>query len=895
MLDVGEPLQAVSLSNNQQYAAYACRTHIQTCKLSPTAITASQSYQIASESGTATFKMTDVAWNQYDIEKIAATATNGAIVVFNTSGKFRQSGNNEWDSGQAARAVSRVSWHHTDKYSLVSAHQDGNVMLWDTARQANCCMKIFNAHADACRDAKFSPHHPHILASIYENGNLAVWDRRFPNHYLCRIAAHSESGLAVAWNPSVEWLVATGSRDKTIKVWDLTGVEEGAEGAGTGTGCIQAVSRPIHVLHTASTVGRIAWRPSVSTTSGRHRHTQLAAISTAERGDISVWDIGMPNMPACLLRGHSDGCMGLAWLDTPLPVGPRSLIPENRRRTGSNATSIGGTRRRNSQDSQQEDGPTGNASLSGLYQHILSVGKDGKLLVQDVRNAHFPGQHMSKHVVAVSALGHCAYQRGQLHRGDPLGLVANSQTASAPGWFADDPSLFGIPLPSVDYPESTRSSVSVSKDPPSLTHSAEIDSIVEMPGHMKIGPAASESAASSIANITEKQFQTGVITVGMAYLDSYIKSPDALMGCGAEGGAFDPTVIKALAQGYIHSNKTLICPGQMPEAAPHISRVKPASVRISDDYLDGAVSPAKQLSSDDLYGQPHDFDVEDGLDGRVRCAVDACKWNSAVAGKMGLAGHAALWAAMMTLVPSVVAVVSRAKRLECPTRQNSSDLVEQKGSDASPRRQGSGMDSLGRNGRQDDTDYLSPSGSLWQLLFAEETMRDLLVELVDCGDCQHFVTCCEIFREIDGGDLLKRITANIGELRVREGYVAYLEMLNRLELFSCANAIIVKSKDAHISRLSQQGVIIRSACAICGKELNPENVASHSSSSWCQKCKRCTGLCVLCQQPVRGMFHWCPVCGHGGHISCTTAWFENNVFCPSGCGHKCVIKCIKKN
>ena len=37
-----------------------------------------------------------------------------------------------------------------------------------------------NAQAEACRDAQFNPFYAHILASIYENGNAVIWDRRMP-------------------------------------------------------------------------------------------------------------------------------------------------------------------------------------------------------------------------------------------------------------------------------------------------------------------------------------------------------------------------------------------------------------------------------------------------------------------------------------------------------------------------------------------------------------------------------------------------------------------------------------------------------------------------------------------------------------------------------------------
>lgn len=78
---------------------------------------------------------------------------------------------------------------------------------------------------------------------------------------------------------------------------------------------------------------------------------------------------------------------------------------------------------------------------------------------------------------------------------------------------------------------------------------------------------------------------------------------------------------------------------------------------------------------------------------------------------------------------------------------------------------------------------------------------------------------------------------------------------------------------------------MHTVCARCGKE-----VAEHGTHPWCAKCRRCPTLCALCHRPVRGLMHWCPVCGHGGHLECTRRWFvgEGMHACPSGCGHQCV-------
>jgi hypothetical protein len=38
---------------------------------------------------------------------------------------------------------------------------------------------------------------------------------------------------------------------------------------------------------------------------------------------------------------------------------------------------------------------------------------------------------------------------------------------------------------------------------------------------------------------------------------------------------------------------------------------------------------------------------------------------------------------------------------------------------------------------------------------------------------------------------------------------------------------------------------------------------------------------------------WCPLCGHGGHYSCSIQWFEQSTCCPTGCGHKCCFSLLK--
>jgi hypothetical protein len=213
--------------------------------------------------------------------------------------------------------------------------------------------------------------------------------------------------------------------------------------------------RPTYILHTAEGVNRIAWRPNLCTRSSRVC-MQLAATSI-DRGDISLWEVTSPHVPACVLKGHTAVCSGIAWLDTSVAEYDseqyKSLCKDPKGKTATKDSS-GGTL---AASSKAYDGP----DRLGVYQHILSIQKDGKVIVQDVRNGYFPRQHMSSSVVAISSQGHLAYQASSVYRGDPLGLFVSTDRfedsirdkmatglALAPKLFKENPMHFGLPLSS---------------------------------------------------------------------------------------------------------------------------------------------------------------------------------------------------------------------------------------------------------------------------------------------------------------------------------------------------------------------------------------------------------------------------------------------------------------
>jgi hypothetical protein len=72
-------------------------------------------------------------------------------------------------------------------------------------------------------------------------------------------------------------------------------------------------------------------------------------------------------------------------------------------------------------------------------------------------------------------------------------------------------------------------------------------------------------------------------------------------------------------------------------------------------------------------------------------------------------------------------------------------------------------------------------------------------------------------------------TVKIPSTSVRDAYLAYIDILNKLELFSYANDIIMHSDDEYISKFGMSNVIIYSSCSQCKKEVLEKDTSVSST------------------------------------------------------------------
>lgn len=244
-------------------------------------------------------------------------------------------------------------------------------------------------------------------------------------------------------------------------------------------------------------------------------------------------------------------------------------------------------------------------------------------------------------------------------------------------------------------------------------------------------------------------------------------------------------------------------------------------------------------------------------------AIEACNHNYEVALRAGLKCRASVWATMVSLIP-------------IPSLSNS--ILNQIKKDLSE-------DSENKIKNLNKYFFLSLKTSS-ELSFSIELIGNLLNELLTSGDSQHFVVMREILRRCDLLPLIDQVVS-LNIYQIRQMYLAYIDLLQRLKLFNHACEIKANIDDEILANLSRKAIDIYIKCSQCKKDLKIKNLSNRSATVWCSKCKECVSKCCFCLKPINGLLQMCPICSHGGHIECMSYWFAMHSSCPSGCTHEC--------
>lgn len=81
-------------------------------------------------------------------------------------------------------------------------------------------------HEDAINALSFNPASEYVLATGSADNSIGIWDLRNLKSKLHALMGHTDSVTSLSWHPSEEAILGSSSADRRICFWDLSRVGE---------------------------------------------------------------------------------------------------------------------------------------------------------------------------------------------------------------------------------------------------------------------------------------------------------------------------------------------------------------------------------------------------------------------------------------------------------------------------------------------------------------------------------------------------------------------------------------------------------------------------------------------------------------------------------------------
>ncbi len=230
----------------------------------------------------------------------------------------------------------------------------------------------------------------------------------------------------------------------------------------------------IHELSVAAQVEKLRWRPPKGNNIERYYSTQNAsvdlhaamlAISTSAsggaasggHGTLSLWSCHRPFMPLSIVDGHEEGAVvDFLFLGEFMLLVYSSLVSKififihHFELLLFFPIVVVDTPEINEDDYYFISGQEDNKSLTGTWQHVISIGRDGRCIVQSLAKGERPLSNVAPSAFAITNLSPFQYGYGSLqiisaHQKVPsgfdtllCGLRRDEFTSLAPGFYMED-------------------------------------------------------------------------------------------------------------------------------------------------------------------------------------------------------------------------------------------------------------------------------------------------------------------------------------------------------------------------------------------------------------------------------------------------------------------------
>uniref|UniRef100_A0A5S6Q940 WD_REPEATS_REGION domain-containing protein n=1 Tax=Trichuris muris TaxID=70415 RepID=A0A5S6Q940_TRIMR len=164
-----------------------------------------------------------------------------------------------------------LSWNPYVEGYLLCASEHCSIALWDINRPDENGVLMANVnflHDRKINEVAWHPLHETLFGSVGDDSNLLIWDTRFNsrNRPILAALAHGERALCLSFNSFSEYIVATGSADKSIAIWDIRNLN---------------VRLRMLSSFDRSEVRQVEWSP----------HEEFVLASRGDSSTVSIWDL----------------------------------------------------------------------------------------------------------------------------------------------------------------------------------------------------------------------------------------------------------------------------------------------------------------------------------------------------------------------------------------------------------------------------------------------------------------------------------------------------------------------------------------------------------------------------------------------------------------------------
>lgn len=222
-----------------------------------------------------------LSWNPFQ-KGLLLSSSDDKTVVLTDINKAAES--SVFSSQVHTDIVNDVKWHAFDQHVFGSVSDDETVLLYDSRDPKVAASAFSSEGSKGVNSLAFSPFSSNLLAVGNTNSNIVLLDRRMMSSkpsgkgLLHTMMGHGDAITCLEFSPHRDGIVASGSQDRRVIIWDLSriGEEQVQEDAEDG-------SPEIFMMHAGHTggVSDLSWCPFVDWT--------LASV--ADDNIVHLWQV----------------------------------------------------------------------------------------------------------------------------------------------------------------------------------------------------------------------------------------------------------------------------------------------------------------------------------------------------------------------------------------------------------------------------------------------------------------------------------------------------------------------------------------------------------------------------------------------------------------------------